>query len=216
MKRCFRKVVSLISAVAIAASMSVCAFASDSQTDTGFTPDYDSTWGDLYRYFDPEGFEVLPPEIQKQYDSVLLFDDGEANVVAMDDAETTVSTSGFIYTEESSEVAEPRDKDIAGITNLSLKVSSTKSEIEYTVGLLSTIPCPWLYCTVSIYDADNGKFIDMDSSSEEDAMVCSIDGSFTDLERKHTYTIRSIGLVTPPAGYISSGPLSAQIDKATK
>lgn len=108
MKRCFREVVSLISAVAIAASMSVCAFTSDSQTDMGFTPDYDSTWGDLYRYFDPEGFEVLPPEIQKQYDSV-LFDDGEANVVAMDDAETTVSTSGFIYTEESSEVAEPRE-----------------------------------------------------------------------------------------------------------
>lgn len=38
----------------------------------GFQPTEDSTWGDVYRHFDPEGFEALTEEQQEELDHVLL------------------------------------------------------------------------------------------------------------------------------------------------
>lgn len=65
-----------------------------------FTPTSDSTWGDLHRHFDPEGFEELPKEIQEQLDSSLLEDVGKSNgpitETTIDDW-TIVSTEGYLY-----------------------------------------------------------------------------------------------------------------------
>ena len=38
----------------------------------GFTPAADSTWGDLFRHFDPEGFSKLPADVQSEFDRTLL------------------------------------------------------------------------------------------------------------------------------------------------
>ena len=38
----------------------------------GFPSSADSTWGDLFRRFDPEGFSALPEEVQAEYDRTLL------------------------------------------------------------------------------------------------------------------------------------------------
>lgn len=38
----------------------------------GFTPAADSTWGDLFRHFDPEGFFKLPADVQSEFDRTLL------------------------------------------------------------------------------------------------------------------------------------------------
>ena len=38
----------------------------------GFPSSSDSTWGDLFRRFDPEGFSALPEEVQAEYDRTLL------------------------------------------------------------------------------------------------------------------------------------------------
>ena len=60
-------------AASIMAFPSVSAIASDAPTiNQGFIPSDDSTWGNLYRYFDPEGFSALPPEVKQIYDSTLL------------------------------------------------------------------------------------------------------------------------------------------------
>ena len=68
-----------------------------------FTPTSNSTWGDLHRHFDPEGFNALPKDIQEQLDNSLLKDDGaEDNPVT----ETTigdwtiVSAEGYLYAED--------------------------------------------------------------------------------------------------------------------
>ncbi len=60
-------------AASIMAFPSVSAIASDAPTiNQGFIPSDDSTWGNLYRYFDPEGFSALPLEVKQIYDSTLL------------------------------------------------------------------------------------------------------------------------------------------------
>lgn len=51
----------------------VSAFASnDVTTKEGFVPSEDSTWGDLYRYFDLESFATLSPEEKQMFDSTPL------------------------------------------------------------------------------------------------------------------------------------------------
>ena len=37
-----------------------------------FTPAADSTWGDLFRHLDPEGFSELPADVQAEFDRTLL------------------------------------------------------------------------------------------------------------------------------------------------
>lgn len=67
-----------------------------------FTPTSNSTWGDLHRHFDPEGFEALPKDIQEQLDNFLLEDVGKDDNPIVDttiDDWTIVSTEGYLYTE---------------------------------------------------------------------------------------------------------------------
>lgn len=221
MKRHLKKLTSLVAALAVVTSLSVSAFASEVPADDGFLPEADSTWGDLFRHFDPEGLEALPLEIQAQYDAALLdtemSTDTENTISAMSDAETTVSASGYLYADPDSDTQEDRSVDIAGLLNLSLGVSSTKTEIEYTAGLFCTKTCPWMYCSVTIYDGETGKYIDFDRSAELDgAKVCSVDGTFSGLESKHEYKVKGFGNVTPPEGYFLSNPLYVETMKKTK
>lgn len=221
MKRHLKKIASLVTALVVVASLSVSAFASEAPTKDGFAPEADSTWGDLFRYFDPEGFEALPVEIQDQYDAALLNPQTsvgtEEAISTMSDAETTVSASGYLYGDSDENAPESRAIDIAGLLNLTLGVSSTKTEIEYTAGLFCTKTCPWMYCSVTIYDGETGKYIDFDRSAELDgAKVCSVDGTFSGLESKHEYRVQAFGNVTPPEGYFISNPLYVETMKETK
>ena len=74
MKKIIFKILCLtLVAANIMAFSSVSAIASDTPTtNQGFIPSDDSTWGNLYRYFDPEGFSALPLEVKQIYDSTLL------------------------------------------------------------------------------------------------------------------------------------------------
>lgn len=53
-----------------------------SEAETGFVPSANSTWGDLYRHFDYEGFSALSPEEKQFYDSVPLNSGIESTVLA--------------------------------------------------------------------------------------------------------------------------------------
>ncbi len=223
MKRHLKKGASLVTALAVVAALSVSAFASEAPVPEkdGFAPEADSTWGDLFRYFDPEGFEALPVEIQDQYDAALLDTQtsvgAENTTSAMSDAETTVSATGYLYTDTDSITPESRKTDIAGLLNLTLGVSSTETEIEYTAGLFCTKTCPWMYCSVTIYDGETGEYIDFDRSSETDgAKVCSVDGTFIRLQSNHEYKVKAFGNVRPPEGYFLSNPLYVETMKETK
>lgn len=225
MKKSVRKIVCLVLTLALAMSLSVAAFATEQPASEEFTPSKDSTWGDLYRHFDAEGFASLPLEIQKEYDSVLLDSEDSADptmaseeAFAVDEVfETSVSASAYLYYETDDNEVAPQSINIAGLLDLLLGVSSTKTEIDYTVGLYSTITCPWMYCSVTIYDEDTGKFVDFDSSIESDpTKVCSVDGTFDGLKSKHEYRLKAFGNVTPPTGYYISGPLTVETTKETK
>lgn len=54
----------------------------------GFTPQSTSTYGDLYRYFEPEKFAELPKDIQQAYDSMLLSEDTSTDDVSLAKVET--------------------------------------------------------------------------------------------------------------------------------
>lgn len=87
----------------------------DTETKTGFTPSGDSTWGDLYRYYDPEGFSDLSPAEKQFYDGVSLgsdkelpklmsnstFDDAIASYMEEHGKEDYVSVYAVIQPEES-------------------------------------------------------------------------------------------------------------------
>ena len=69
MKKSFSKLIDVAVAVMICSVVPV--FAVDS-ADDGYTVNSDTTWGDLYRYYEPEMFATLPEAIQMQYDNTLL------------------------------------------------------------------------------------------------------------------------------------------------
>ena len=49
-----------------------------------FTPTADSTWGDLFRHFDSEGFSALPENIQAEMDQTLLTEQSPQFVIKED------------------------------------------------------------------------------------------------------------------------------------
>lgn len=56
-----------------------------------YIPESSSTWGDLYRYFDSQGFEKLPEEMQAQLDSIPLERADSRPVEAL------ISTQAYLY-----------------------------------------------------------------------------------------------------------------------
>ncbi len=62
-----------------------------------YIPASSSTWGDLYRHFDPQGFGELPEEMQVQLDGIPLERTGEN---AGRPVEEFISTQEYLYPEE--------------------------------------------------------------------------------------------------------------------
>lgn len=72
----------------------------DNRTAEPYSPTSTSTWGDLYRHFDPQGFEELPKEMQDQLDSLLLEDTGENHTPSAEITigdRTIITTQGYLY-----------------------------------------------------------------------------------------------------------------------
>lgn len=57
------------------------------KTDREFQITEDSTWGELYRHYDPEGFEALTEQQQEQLDSTLVTDGAPFTWVVKEDGE---------------------------------------------------------------------------------------------------------------------------------
>ncbi len=55
--------------------------------DREFQITEDSTWGELYRHYDPEGFEALTEQQQEQLDSTLVTDGAPFTWVVKEDGE---------------------------------------------------------------------------------------------------------------------------------
>ncbi len=49
-----------------------------------FMPTADSTWGDLFRHIDPEGFSELPEDVQVEMDQTLLTEQSPQFVIKED------------------------------------------------------------------------------------------------------------------------------------
>lgn len=114
MKKILSKILCLsLVAASIMAFPAVSAIASDTPTtNQGFIPFNDSTWGDLYRYFDPEGFSALPPEVKQVYNSTLLNNDtaSPTHATAAPDQVSASTTITFLPKEEA--VVQSRGSDL--------------------------------------------------------------------------------------------------------
>lgn len=229
MKTKLARLTSMALAAIMAMSItSISAFAAEPTTE-GFKANANSTWGDAYRYLEPEEFESLPDFVQEQLNYTLVDSQtsdtslptpAEArlesgfSIAPMGDMEDVVSATGNIYSQEQGNRI-VNSIDINGLMYLLMGASSTKTEIDVTAPLGCTIECPYLYCGVLLKEAD-GTILAIKSASEADATLCTVDDTFDGLERKTTYTLRAVGVVTPPEGYFTSGNLSVEMDKATK
>lgn len=220
-----------LAATTIVSFSATSAFASEANRDVSvtekrFTPSDNSTWGDLYRYFDPEGFSALSPEEKYFYNSVPLNNDDTTSPALANNSTTSsvaafmaehgktdyISTSGTIQPIENDD-EQNRAIDL-GISTFTLGLDSTTDSIGYTGLLISTISCPKLGIAVTLYD-ENGTYVDFNSESEDNAIACSIDDRFEGLESKTTYTVHALALITPPENYVAS-PLYLQEDYTTK
>lgn len=229
-KKLFSKTICMVLATATVMSFSVIpSFASEATSNVSsvdekaYTPSSDSTWGDLYRYFDPEGFTSLTDEEKQLYNSTPL----NNNNAVLNSVDTSisnptldfvtesgktdyVSTSGTIYSNDE----HSRALDL-GISNFTLGVDSTEDSIGYTAAVLTTIRCPKLGIAITLYEKSSGKYVDFNSESEEDALFCSIDDRFDGLKSKTEYTVHALGMITPPENYVAS-PLYLEKDYKTK
>lgn len=250
MKRFFSNCVYVaVTAIAIMTFSFTPAFAADTvpkSEDTGFSASSDSTWGDLYRYFEPERFESLPEEIQRLYNSTILgsansnisFDTAKSDnslvedtktisklheTVDFDDDMTIVSTEGYLYYEngestsvdENSRLSSKGVISMEGLLNLTMGLSSSTDEIEYTTVMSSTKKCPEVLVNMSLYDTVSKKYVGFDDGKEKNAKICTLDDSFTGLVSGRKYRAEAMGLVSPPDGYYAN-PLYLSYNKSTK
>lgn len=214
MKNCIKRVGSFLMSLVIISSLSIPAFAKEVPTSEGFTPENDSTWGDLYRFFAPEEFFELPTEIQNLYDSMPLEQGSSSGAVPMqaestDGYSSVVIATAELYPEEPSESAkENRAIDINGLLFMPLGTTGNKNSIDYTMALGSTITCPVLALALSCYDTETNQYVGWDSGHTTNSKLYALDGTFDDLVSKRTYKLTGTGTVTPPAGYIQSNPMA--------
>ena len=214
MKQTFTRLVCTLLTVATIASFSALSGLAAKGAKNEYTPSTDSTWGDVLYYFDPQGYENLTAYEKRIYDTTLLSECPSFAVsspIVHHQSESVVSSSGYIYEDSST-----KSTDIKGFTNLTMGLSSTKDSIEYTTALTSTISCPKLTISMIAYNTESGKYVGTDLGSEENTKLCTLDDSFDDLESKTKYKIRAMGVVTPPSGYFTSGPLILEYTKETK
>lgn len=103
-KKLFSKTICMVLATATVMSFSVIpSFASEATSNVSsvdekaYTPSSDSTWGDLYRYFDPEGFTSLTDEEKQLYNSTPL----NNNNAVLNSVDTSISNPTLDFVTES-------------------------------------------------------------------------------------------------------------------
>ena len=215
--------------------MSICVFpnyiaqaaeTTDKVEVDAFTPSVDSTWGDLYQHFDPQGYDAFTDSEKRLYHSILLKEIAETSeenmntvmtesgvdILGNKDFENVVSLSGYLYSNDNTN----RAININGLLSLVMGLASTKDSIEYTTAFASTITCPRLAISMSIYDVKDGKYVGFNRGYDDNVKIFTLDDTFDGLKSKTEYTVQAVGTVTPPEGYISSGPLVTLDNKKTK
>ena len=224
MKKLFFKTISILFLATMICSFSIVpTFASETTLDKEYSLKSTSTWGDVYNYFDPNGFNKLSKSEKELYNTIPIDKENEVasfmlkdNGNIFSDCETTISTNGYIYSNNAQNNLALTSIDINGLTNMTMGLSSSKNSIDYTTVLLSSISCPKLYINMSLYDASRNKLIFFKNFSRTNGMILTADDTFKNLKSNTKYQILAIGTVTPPSGYISSGPLYLQQNKSTK
>lgn len=227
MKKFFSKIIcSALVVSSIIAFSSSPALASDvPTTKDGFIPSEDSTWGDLYRHFDPEGFATLSPEEKKIYDSTLLgnntatpastnTNDVISEFMEAHGMENYVSASSIIRPTKQSDTAAPSPLISLEVANFAVATRPSTNSIDYAGIVVCTIPCPVLGMALTLYNED-GIYVDFNADSEEDAMIFGINDTFDGLESKTTYQVHALVLLTPPPGY-TAAPASLLQDCTTQ
>lgn len=215
MKNWITKVVSLVLATALFAVVSMPAYAVNNVKKEPLTPTANTTWGDVIRYFDPQGYEELPDDIRRQLNASMLnlgesAEPGisEQNEIDDEDDVQEVTTAGVL-------TPKVREVNLSGVL-LTLKVGAKKEALTYNAELSAGLTCPYMYVSAILYDAETNKVVDTDSTAKSNTKSCQLEGTFEDLKSKHEYTIVSNGILTPPAGYAFSGIQPGEITKKTK
>ena len=68
------------------------------QETSAFVPSEDSTVGDLYRHFDPDGFNALPEEAHEAFDNTPLSDAAGGEYVSIETGDWSfAATAGYLY-----------------------------------------------------------------------------------------------------------------------
>ena len=114
----------------------------------GFTPQSTSTYGDLYRYFEPEKFAELPKDIQQAYDSMLLSEDTSTDDVSLAKVETL---NWYLF----------------------LGTSTTKDAIDFTtvITIRPNVTISYAGVTVNLFDVESGKYVASFSDHGSDASI---------------------------------------------
>lgn len=159
----------------------------------GFTPQSTSTYGDLYRYFEPEKFAELPKDIQQAYDSMLLSEDTSTDDVSLAKVETL---NWYLF----------------------LGTSTTKDAIDFTtiITIRPNVTISYAGVTVNLFDVESGKYVASFSDHGSDASIFSFDGKFTKLQSKHKYRISAGAAITLPAGYYGNTTATKTTTATTK
>ena len=216
MKQLMGKIVFLVTVFSLWTSVPVFAVSGiGSEVKEPLTPTAETTWGDVARYFDSQGYEKLPEDIQKQLDASFInfaevdgaevYSTGEVDFSM---SEQEVSTTGFI-------TPNVREVDLSGVYFV-LRAGGKQEEVTYTSSLFSEVTCPYMYVSAILYDEETNKMVGFDSTGEENTDECELEGSFEDLESKHDYRVVSTALLTPPAGYGFSGVAPLETTVTTK
>ncbi len=213
--------------------LGVCFLKITSDTQPGaYQPTGQSTWGDVYRHFDADGFEALPAGIQAQLDALLLDEAstpplteiGETEVafahayqyaLDSDDGGTgagepvLANAQGYLY------ALEQTDQTVAGFTYLNLAAEASERMISCQAAGMATEQCLFSYVGVLLLDAQSGEVVAMHSALEETADPCCAEAAFADLESGRTYTLKAVYVLLPPDGCGSSGSLITELETTT-
>lgn len=222
MKRKFVKRFSVIlGTIMVLLISSIPIYASNEKDATdGYVLKEDSTWGDLYQYFDPDGFAVLDTQLQELYNALPLEIQDNATTFSIEDdgdsllssTESVVYTTGYLYDSTSTD----RAVDIKGLVYFVMGTESSRNSIGYSTALSAPVSCPMLQTSISLYEKSSGRFIDFNSDSDLDSRLLNINDTFDGLDSGTEYTIISIATVLPPSGYVCSGIPQLQQNVETK
>lgn len=159
----------------------------------GFTPTNNSTYGDLYRYFEPEEFYSLPEDIQEAYNNMPLEPTSTTS-----DVSTNALEEYYWY--------------------FHLASNSTKDTIDFTASIISPpkIVLPYAGVTVNLYDISAGKYIKFFSDFDTDPWAFAFDGEFTGLQSNHIYRLSAGAAITLPTGYFGETAKTLTDDIKTK